>query len=209
MCEECQKRYEEYFTNENFKFSEGATMEQDIFYNFVDSRDDYNNMVEEILTVFSAADKLGKKYGFGSGSNLSSKIWGKAKGTLITLLSDLFGRGAIKKKTNAQVIQDIKDEVQEFIPEKDKETGKVKKVPKYKNWQIKRLVRTEYASARVISQLLKWREQGFTHVRHKTRFSKNTGKKDAELNGKVFSIDYLLSARAGYKYNGDRIPVHP
>lgn len=197
------------FKESNLRFplihSEASTLEQDEFYGYVDSRTDYNNMVEEIITTKTSASKLMNRYKFGSRAKLSKKVWGGDTDVIFKIFKKVFSNGAGFKKSSDEVVREIKEEVQEFQKIPDGDTGNAKRVPNVSDYEIRRLIVTEYAVARVINQLLEWKQMGFTHVRSKVRLTKNSGKKDKENNGKVFSIDYLLS-RAG---DGDRIPYHP
>jgi len=100
-------------------------------------------------------------------------------------------------KTPAEFTQELKDKIQEY------EQGK----PKYNPDVIERIARTELSRIREASKLLRWKEEGYNKVMHITHRTANTGKKDLELDRKVFEIEYLLSDKA--EKEGNRIPIHP
>ena len=106
------------------------------------------------------------------------------------------GRDAKPDKTPSKLGQEMKDEIRKKV---DKDELPNKEM----DYKVNRIVRTETAAIRELNKLLKWKGMGFTKVKHKTHFSKNTGEKDKRFNGRVFKIDYLL------KHPDDRVPLHP
>jgi len=185
----------------NFCFTEARTLEQDEFYGFVDDRQDWKGLMEDTLSVYSNADRIAGRFDVAQGGKYSKNLWGEDTSIIKKLFAKILEKGSSYKVDQGDAFQMFKDELQVY--EKDPETKK--KVPRYTDYEFKRLIRTEFAKALVIKKLLEWKALGFKKVKHKTRISPNSGEKDIAMNGRVFEIDYLLS-KAGDK---DRAPLHP
>ena len=149
-----------------------------------------SKLIGELQSVGSRVKKFMKKWGVGTKIKSFKDEKGatsKTRGILQRwLLSD-------KPHGVAKLQRQIKDDVVKY---KDGQ-------PNIKDWEIKRVARTELRNMQALDKLLKWKSEGFTEVKHKTHFTKGTGEKDKRFNNKIFKIDYLL------KHTDDRVPLHP
>lgn len=147
------------------------------------------NMEEEIQKL-GLGTKIKTTSDKGSRLPLVQKT---SKSKIQNMLSKLIGKNLRLKKSAGEFYQELKDEVQKY------KRGD----PKFQDYVLERIARTELANAREMTKLLRWKAEGYTKVRHITHLSAQTAQKDRSFNGRIFEIDYLL------KNGEDRIPLHP
>jgi arsenate reductase-like glutaredoxin family protein len=149
-----------------------------------------DNAWSELDSLKTQAKNFLRKYGIGFKVKTFKEEPGAIK-KLRTMLQDFVLKD--DKPSVAELQQDIKDEIIKY------DEGK----PNFTDYEVERIARTETSALKNVMKLMEWKEMGVTKVKHVSRITKNSGKKDIAYNGKVFDIDYLL------KNAGDRIPLHP
>jgi hypothetical protein len=162
----------------------------EMLYNNVD--DDRYDSLSELGSIMTRIQTYMKRYKIG----YKIKSFDEEKGALKKtrdLLQKWISTPPVERDTPAELKQNMKDEIVKY------QAGQ----PNFQDYEIERIARTEISSMRELEKLLKFKELGFTHVKHNTQVRKNSGSKDKAYDGKVFEIDYLL------KNEKERIPLHP
>jgi len=138
-----------------------------------------NDFVLKFMNKYSIGDKISKRFwGIRGYKRIQSSLYDQIK----------------KQMQDRRPVTQIGlfDDLQQDVRVKDKS-----------NYDISRVARTEGKSITVIYQLEKFKQAGLKYVKYQTRGDNKVRPAHAMLNGKLYEIDHLLSAK-GEK---DRIPL--
>lgn len=165
-------------------------MSEGVYYDDVDAMP-MQEVYKELFETSKQVKRFMKTHGVGQKIKTLTK---RDMGRVQRFLWDMVDKTFKKKKTAGEFHTLMKDEVQSY-----NKKGK----PKYEPAVIDRIARTELSGIRELTKLAKWKEAGFSKVKHHTHMDNRTGVRDKRFNGRVFEIDYLLRTPK------DRIPLHP
>ena len=113
-------------------------------------------------------------------------------------LRDVLSNWLMTPKSKQDSVRSVQKQLKDDIVKYDRNGD-----ANIKDWEIKRVAKTEIANAQILQKLLRWKAAGYTKVKHVTTVRPNSGKRDIQLNGRIFAIDHLL------KTPDDRAPIHP
>lgn len=153
------------------------------------SRDSWKDW-QELVDTSSTIKRFMKRFGIGAKLKVFRQEKGAVGKTREILQQILMDEERISIH---DVKSRLKQEIQKFGGGK----------PNFSDYEIERVARTEAKSMKIVEKLLRWKQMGFSTVRHHTFVSENSGEKDVDFNNKTFEIDYLLT------HPEDRAPLHP
>lgn len=122
--------------------------------------------------------------------NFSSRLWHTTQATWEQVREELAVALA-----NGQPIEKTKQRLRELLIRghnpKAQGSGGI-------NYDVERIIRTEYAKASTQADIVRWREMGVTKVQWHASFEKNTCEHCAALDGKVYNLN-----------TAEQPPLHP
>ena len=154
-----------------------------------------NNYLYEASNETSFIQKYMKK--FGIGHEVKSFDSEKGVASKIRQIVQNFIKPDLKPDgSGTNLVGELKKVIRKDVSVEDMPHEKFDMV-------VNRIARTELTNIREVGKLIRWKELGFSKVKHKAHFDSRTGDDSKAFNNSVFEIDFLL------KNSQYRLPLRP